>query len=233
LRASASFFGRAAAALAPVAAGGGRFAIVDRFALFSTPVLVFAPSEVEELDAELTARLVAEATSSPGLARSNAGGWHSVPDLSLRRDACYQRLMHLVVEQVKAALVEIAGARGLAVDLRYRFGVQGWAMVMEDGDYAVLHDHAEAHFSVVHYADAGDADLDAHPESGKLTFVGPRAGGAAVPGLDLFPGHFSIQPRAGALVVFPGWLQHFVHPYRGRRPRVSISCNVRLEPEVR
>jgi hypothetical protein len=32
-------------------------------------------------------------------------------------------------------------------------------------------------------------------------------------------------------VVFPGWLQHFVQPYRGGRPRVSISCNVRLELE--
>ncbi|HKE15901.1 MAG TPA: putative 2OG-Fe(II) oxygenase [Kofleriaceae bacterium] len=206
---------------------------MDRFSLFSTPVLVFAVDDVEELDAELCARLVAEARSSPGVERSNAGGWHSVPDLSLRQDACYRRLMQIVVERVRAALVDIAAARGLTVDHRYRFGVQGWAMVMEDGDYAVVHDHAEAHFSVVHYADAGDVDLDAHPSSGALTFVGPRAGGAAVPGLDLFPGHFSIEPRTGLMVVFPGWLPHFVHPYRGTRPRVSISCNVRLEPEVR
>jgi hypothetical protein len=28
------------------------------------------------------------------------------------------------------------------------------------------------------------------------------------------------------MVVFPGWLQHFVEPYRGTKPRVSISCNV-------
>jgi uncharacterized protein (TIGR02466 family) len=203
---------------------------VDRFSLFSTPVAVFAIDQSAELDRELTGRLVAEAESSPGVARSNTGGWHSVPDLSLRRDDCYQRLMHLVVDRVKAALVEIATARGVAVERPYRFGAQAWAMVMKDGDYAVLHDHAEAHFSVVYYPDPGDADLTAHPESGKLTFVSPQAGGSAIPGLDLFPTHFSIEPRAGLLVVFPGWLQHFVHPYRGTRPRVSISCNVRLDP---
>ena len=169
---------------------------MDRFSLFSTPVLVFAPGDVEELDAELSARLVAEARSSPGLERSNAGGWHSVPDLSLRPDPCYRRLMQLVVERVRTALVDIAGARGLTVDERHRFGVQGWAMVMEDGDYSVLHDHAEAHFSVVHYADAGDADPGAHPESGKLTFVGPRAGGAAVPEI----GRASCRERVYVLV---------------------------------
>jgi hypothetical protein len=32
------------------------------------------------------------------------------------------------------------------------------------------------------------------------------------------------------LVVFPGWLQHYVHPYRGTRPRVAIACNLTMSP---
>ena len=30
------------------------------------------------------------------------------------------------------------------------------------------------------------------------------------------------------LVIFPGWLMHHVHAYRGARPRVAISCNLTL-----
>jgi len=32
------------------------------------------------------------------------------------------------------------------------------------------------------------------------------------------------------LVVFPGYLQHYVHAYRGTRPRVAIACNLTLSP---
>ena len=36
---------------------------------------------------------------------------------------------------------------------------------------------------------------------------------------------------AALFLVFPGWLKHFVHPYRGSRPRVSIAFNVKIEPK--
>ena len=45
-------------------------------------------------------------------------------------------------------------------------------------------------------------------------------------GLDLFPQRFMVKPRTGALVVFPAWLQHYVHAYRGTRPRLAISANL-------
>jgi uncharacterized protein (TIGR02466 family) len=202
---------------------------MNRLALFETSIATFPADANPELDRELTRRLVAESESSPGLSRSNIGGWHSVPDLSQRPEACYQDVMQRVVAGARALLIKTARAQGLSADLRFRYGVQAWAMVMRPGDYTVVHDHAHAHFSTAYYADAGDADVAAHPQSGQLTFVDPRRGGAAVPGLDLYPAQFAIPPETGMLVVFPGFLQHFVHSYRGTRPRVTISCNVQLE----
>jgi uncharacterized protein (TIGR02466 family) len=202
---------------------------VEAVALFETPIFTFPDAGDPDLDRELARRMVGEADRAPGIARSNSGGWHSVPDLSQRPDACYQELMHRVVARVQEAFLELARVRGESVELRYRFAVQAWAMVMRHGHHAVVHDHAEAHFSVAYYPDAGDADLALHPDSGRLNFVDPRRGGMVIPGIDLFPSQFAIEPRTGLLVVFPGWLQHFVQPYRGGRPRVSISCNVRLE----
>ena len=206
---------------------------MDGLALFATPIFTFDDAGDPELDRELVSRMVSESESSPGVARSNSGGWHSVPDLSRRPEACYQDLMRRVVSRVQATFSELARGQDEAVGLRYRLGVQAWAMVMRQGDHALVHDHVESHFSVAYYPDPGDADPAAHPDSGKLTFVDPRRGGTVIPGVELFPSQFAVTPQPGLLVVFPGWLQHFVQPYRGGRPRVSISCNVRFEVDLR
>ena len=202
---------------------------MEGLALFSTPVFTFRDPADADLDRELTQRLVHESEHAPGIARSNSGGWHSVPDLSRRTEPCYQDLMHRIVARVQTMFLELARAQDTNMDLRFRFGVQAWAMVMRHGDHTLIHDHAEAHFSVAYYPDAGDADLAMYPDSGKLSFVDPRRGGTVIPGVQLYPTQFTVQPEAGRMVVFPGWLQHFVQPYRGGRPRICISANVRLE----
>jgi len=202
---------------------------VERVTLFATPIFSFTDVGDPELDRELAGRLIRESESAAGISRSNSGGWHSVPDLTRRPEACYQELMLRVVARVQASLFDLAREQDLAVEQRYRYAVQAWAMVMRHGDHALVHDHAEAHFAVVYYPSAGDADPEMYPDSGKLCFIDPRRGAAVIPGLDLFPTQFAIEPQTGLLVIFPGYLQHFVQPYRGGRPRVSISCNVRLD----
>jgi uncharacterized protein (TIGR02466 family) len=111
----------------------------------------------------------------------------------------------------------------------FRYGVQAWAMIMGDGDYTILHDHGNAHWSSVYYVDAGDADPERHAQSGLLAFVDPRRGGRPIPALELSASTFTVAPRTGALAIFPGYLQHYVHAYRGTRPRISISANLVLE----
>jgi len=198
---------------------------VDGLALFATPVFTFPDVGDPALDRDLVARLVAESTATPGVARANRGGWHSLPDLGQRPEPCFQDLLRRIVGRVQAMFVELAGPP----QLRYRYGMHAWAMVMRDGDHTIVHDHADAHFSLAYYPDAGDTELADHPESGRLTFVDPRRGGTVIPGVELFPTQFSIAPRTGTLVIFPGWLQHYVQPYRGQRPRVTISANVRID----
>ena len=61
-------------------------------------------------------------------------------------------------------------------------------------------------------------------------FVDPRRPPALSGGVPLYPGQFGVTPRTGMLLVFPGWLSHFVHPYTGSRPRVSLSANVTFTP---
>jgi uncharacterized protein (TIGR02466 family) len=192
--------------------------------IFSSPVCLRMVND-PGLAAALTTHLVAEAGSHPGITRSNIGGWHSVPDLTLRRSEPFPSFFQRLVSELDATLAELGARRRVAAP-RYRYGIQSWAMVMARGDYTVLHDHAEAHLSGVFYADAGDP---APEPSGHLAFVRPGGGIADLPGLALAPTTFQVRPQTGLLVVFPGYLQHYVHAYQGQRPRVAISFNVRAE----
>ncbi len=196
--------------------------------LFVTPVSMYELPGMDEINRDLTARLVAESVSVPSVHRSNIGGWHSKTDLYMRSEACFRTLIQHIVTRVRETAQNLAQERGQPLPL-VRCNTHAWAMVMRNGDYTIPHDHSEVHWATVYYADAGDADQAAHPDSGLLALVDPRHGGRPIPGLDLVGGTFYPQPSAGRLVVFPGWLLHYVQSYRGQRPRVSISCNVVFE----
>lgn len=178
-----------------------------------------------EINRELTERLVSESESAPSDRRSNVGGWHSGTDLHMRQEPCYRTLIDTIVARVRETSEFIARDAGRKLPpLAYR--THAWAMVMRNGDYTLPHDHAEVHWATVYYPDAGDADEKAHPDSGLLGLVDPRHGGRPIPGLDFVGQTFFARPASGRLLVFPGWLLHYVNAYRGTRPRVAISCNV-------
>ncbi|MBI3529429.1 MAG: hypothetical protein HY067_15860 [Betaproteobacteria bacterium] len=130
--------------------------------------------------------------------------------------------------RVRETVEGLAQERGQGLPAM-RIGVHTWAMVMRNGDCTIPHDRADAHWSTVYYTDAGNADEGEHPDSGLLALVDPRHGGRPMPGLDLLGATFTARPQTGRLLVFPGWLLHYVNVYRGQRPRVAVSCNVTFE----
>ena len=205
---------------------------MEHFGLFTVPVVVYDLEDMEAVNEELRTRLVEESEKSKGLHQSNVGGWHSPPDLSRRQEPCYQQLIQQVVDHVSHTFLGACAGSGIPSEAlpKYRYAVHAWAMVMRDGDYTILHDHPESHWSLAYYADAGDSDTERYPNSGDLSFVDPGRGAMTIPGADLFPSTFTVKARTGAMVIFPSFLQHYVHPYRGTRPRICISCNVKMMP---
>jgi len=195
-------------------------------ALFPTPVVVIDLPDMADINREITAQLLAEEQSVPSWHRANVGGWHSVPDLSLRPQPHFRSLMRTVVDAVGSNVAALASAAGIEQIPAYRYAVTAWAMVMRNGHYVAPHDHGDVHWSVAYYVDAGD-DMT-HP-SGRIAFLDPRRSGRTIPELTLFSSTFEIAPRTSALVIFPGWVQHYVHSYRGERPRICVSCNLTME----
>jgi len=192
--------------------------------LFATPLWAADVADAEALNAELAERLLADARAAEGTRRSNVGGWHSADNLATRAEPCFRAVLDAVVAGVRALTARLAAAAAVPLPT-YHYALDAWAMILRSGDYAVLHDHGDAHWSSVYWVDAGDSDPH-HPEAGRLVFVDPRRRGRPIPEAELFSPTATVKPSTGALLVFPGWLQHYVHPYRGARPRISISCNV-------
>jgi hypothetical protein len=167
--------------------------VEQQFALFHTPLSVYDVANVEDVNRDLRERLCHEARTAPGMRRSNVGGWHSPPDLALRADPCYRAVMKLIVDHVNATQSKVLAAMGLSPS-PCRVAAQAWAMVMHNGDYTIVHEHGDVHWSSTYYVDAGDADLERTPNSGALAVLDPRRGGRPFAGIE--PGStFTIRPR--------------------------------------
>lgn len=193
--------------------------------LFETPLLVLDLPEPQALNAAVLAWLPERRARDPGIQRANGGGWHSTPDLTISREPLCQELMQTLVGVSQHALRAHYGRNGQPVP-PFGAAAQAWLMVLGPNDYVLPHDHAGAHWSAAYYVDPGDGPTDG--PSGCIAFVHPVTGLPQVPGLPTEPTEFSIRPRAGMLVLFPAWLKHYVHPYRGARERVVVSFNLTL-----
>ena len=196
---------------------------------FSTPIIVFPVADVEEINTELTRHLVAESESTPGVKRAEFGtAWQSEPDLAVRPEPIFGAAIAMLLHHIEQGVHGLAVRRGHEDVPEMEIALRVWATVMRDGDYVSHHDHEDAAFCTTYYADAGEPN-DEFPWSGRLCFVEPNRVSGMTMGLDLFRSDFDMEPRTGTLVMYPGYLQHYVHSYRGSRPRVAVSTAIRIK----
>ena len=190
--------------------------------LFAVPIAVIEDAIDASTNAAVAKWILEEQGRDAGIECSIVGGWHSRPDLPNRGVAALDTLFGAVVEQVRGFQSKLS--RGPPQQMR--FMLQAWATVLRRGHYVQLHDHADSHWSIVHYVDAGDSDAAA---SGRISWLNPMGAHREVPGIELAPTTFTFTPRSGLLVVFPGWLRHSVEPYQGERPRIAVAANIEVQ----
>lgn len=104
-----------------------------------------------------------------------------------------------------------------------------WANVMDPGDYSYPHCHYDSQASLVYYLDPGEPDLK-EKLAGRFHFSDPRIPYCCSthperPTRGLLP-----DIRTGTLLMFPSEFVHFVHPYRGTRPRITLAWNISPGP---
>jgi uncharacterized protein (TIGR02466 family) len=191
---------------------------------FATPVVAYPWPESDALNQELAELVLAGERQSGGIGRSNVGGWHSATDF-LDWDAAPIRTLRLRIVRMTIAITRAITLTRTA-PRTFNAGIDGWANVSRHGQYNAIHNHPNCLWSGTYYVCAGEPDPDTE-FNGRLELIDPRAGTSALaPENTMLRGRYLITPTPGLMVLFPSWLNHFVHPFFGRGARISIAFNI-------
>ncbi len=203
----------------------------DILKLFSTPLVIAALPEAEEVNRALAKTILERAASDPGTQHSNLGGWQSTWDMESWGGAPLKKILTAARSLADSMTVSREGKPANA-----QWKMNCWANVNRSGEGNEFHTHPGAFWSGCYYVDDGGIGED--PSLGgafevqdprgvapamyapMLTFAGP--GGASL------GASYTLHPHSGMIILFPSWLQHQVRPYRGQRMRISIAFNLSL-----
>ncbi|MHB8911500.1 MAG: putative 2OG-Fe(II) oxygenase [Lysobacter sp.] len=118
-----------------------------------------------------------------------------------------------------------------------RISSQTWFHVTRNGGHFGYHNHPMASWSGVYCVANGNPD-PAVSNNGSLIFPHPLS--AANSYLDIanstmkWPysqGNLVMDLSPGQLILFPSWLGHYVSPFQGTAPRITVAFNVWFNKE--
>jgi len=188
---------------------------------FPTPVYIKDLPNAIELNQYLEQKLVQWSQQEKGLAKTNAGGWHSPTDMNFKEE------YNVLTKELFAVQEEIFKKEFLT-----QKPVLGnmWANINYSGNYNRPHLHPNSLFSGVYWVKTPE-------KSGSLMLYDPRPGvhtmmpnrkEGQLPSQLWREVHY--RPRAGTIVMFPAWLWHEVKPNESNDTRISISFNFLQRP---
>jgi uncharacterized protein (TIGR02466 family) len=154
---------------------------------------------------------------------SNIGGWHSdinVQNLDLKPfKILINRFRLLIDEMIKRTTLVNEDKWGINYD------IQAWANINRKGNYNMPHVH-QSSLAAIYYI-SFDYETHIKSRSGVLEILDPRPSAFMVnsPG-SFFSNRYFVHPEPSLMVIFPGYLLHFVHPYEGEKERISIACDI-------
>lgn len=197
--------------------------------LFYSPLTVFELVDAEMLNTQLQTDIAILKANSPGMGRSNWGGWHSDDDFFERSETSFQTLRHYILEAIQA------GTEHVSPDFDFsNYGVQaeGWINVLGRGGLNTPHDHPNWTWSGCYYVSVPEGDKEL---SGNIEFFDTRTNvrTLTVEGAACFASKFKIKPKAGMLLMFPSYLRHWVYPNESDEERVTIAFNARFAKSPR
>ena len=112
--------------------------------------------------------------------------------------------------------------------------IHAWPNINRLGDYHDPHNHPHSYLSGTYYL-----KIPSNPEIGRrpdnrpnhITLYDPRSGvNMSSIDKDLYVDpEFTVLPQPGLLMLWPAFINHFVHPNFSQKPRISISFNIVLK----
>ena len=189
--------------------------------IYPTHLLSHQWEDCEELNKNLREMILEKEKTTKGITKSNAGGFHSDWDLLIWEDEPINEFTEMIQYMIEE-MVTVA-----EISTKIDISITAWANVMRSGNYHITHKHPNNTWSGCYYVSSGKIDTNIE-NNGRLEFVDPRPGNNMIT-LDALPSaRYQISTKEGLMVMFPSYLDHFVHSFVGNGERISIAFNVRL-----
>lgn len=198
---------------------------------FATPVAAMKLDDSEARNRELKQRILAEREREDSVSASNLGGWHSGRPMSQWGGPRVPEILEAARDMAAQLTLDRSGEVANPA-----WSARAWANVNEYGHANEFHYHPGVYWSGTYYVDDGGRQED-ESLGGEFEVMDPRGPGVAMyaPSLVFDDGGHNtggttirFTPRAGLLMLFPGWLHHQVRPYLGSGQRISIAFNLSL-----
>ena len=183
---------------------------------FPTIIYIKEIPNALQLNQYLEQKIIQWSQQDKGVAKTNAGGWHSETDMNKKEE--YNPLIkelfnmqHEIYQKEKLDMKPVLGNM--------------WANINYPGNYNRPHLHPNALFSGVYW-------VKVPPQSGNFMVYDPRTGvqvtmpnrkKGALPSELWREVHY--EPVAGRCLMFPAWLWHEVKPNESNDIRISVSFN--------
>ena len=206
----------------------GVFGDIDLHNMFPVPLLVSRLGDPGDLDARLAAEAARRRSAEAGVDRSNRYGWHSQADFFERPEPAHSELAAAIRNFVAEATAKFLPRLPDGVTTRF----EGWINVSPTHAMNAPHDHVGTFWSGTYYVavplptDLGDKT------SGAIEFLDPRGSLGSNAGIvtPITRGKFTLRPAAGTLLLWPGYVRHWVYPNMAEEERVTVSFNAWYGP---
>jgi uncharacterized protein (TIGR02466 family) len=104
-----------------------------------------------------------------------------------------------------------------------------WANVNRRGNYNRIHVQPGATWTGAYIVDTGHEEKH-ETLSGVIGLINPNLSQAMSFYRNAVPTRYIVRPEAGLMMIWPSYVAQMVHPHTGKRPRISISFNVKKDP---
>ena len=114
---------------------------------------------------------------------------------------------------------------------RLKFDNHCWFHITRDGGYFQPHNHPNASWSAIYCVDPGDEEPTNDSVAGQVTFTDPRQTNSYLDPAnrrmrrDMSFDAIRIRLKPAQMILFPSYLYHYVEPYIGEKPRITINAN--------
>ncbi|MHA6845375.1 TIGR02466 family protein [Ralstonia syzygii] len=188
------------------------------------PVFIFQQvlEGIAELNTRLADAILTRAATEPSAQASNAAAWQSASDFFGHHDADRAFL----VERINAVTGQMNRLCGINAD-DFNVILEGWSVVNRSGHHHNHHIHHSSVWSGVYYVRMPTGSTPASSRDGSIEFIDPRHA-APVTARSVR----TIRPVSGSLLLFPSWLEHWVHPHYEAGERISVPFNIYLMPRI-